>query len=339
LNILVIRLSALGDVALTVPVIKSVLKSNNDIKIFMLSKSFHSALFDDDRITFIKADIYNQHKGIFGLNRLVKETLSSYKIDVVVDLHNVIRTKIIRKIFAFRAVKSVYLKKDRRQIHKIINKDEPLVELSHITSRYLDVFNKILPETKLINSKYLSYDYNNLLNHLDFNKKTIGIAPFSSHKSKQWGLDKISLLIKQVPDCNFILFGGGEYEINKLSMLEDKYSNCTSIAGKFSLVDELSIMNKLDVMISMDSANMHLATLVGIPVISIWGSTHSYLGYSPLNNKNNIIETPVSDLKCRPCSIYGKLSDAKLEECGHLCMENISVENVIRKLKPYLNLL
>ena len=339
MNILVIRLSALGDVALTVPAIKSVLKSNNDIRIFMLSKSFHSALFDDDRITFIKADIYNKHKGIKGLNRLVKEILSSYKINIVVDLHNVIRTKIIRRLFTFRSVKSLYLKKDRRQIHNIINKDEPLVELRHITSRYLDVFDKIIPETKLINSKYISYNYNNLLNNLDFNKKTIGIAPFSAHKSKQWGLDKISLLINQVPDCNFILFGGGESEINKLSILDDKYSHCTSIAGKFSLVDELSIMDKLDVMISMDSANMHLATLVGIPVISIWGSTHSYLGYSPLNNKNNIIEIPVSDLKCRPCSIYGKLSDNKLKECGHLCMENISVENVIRKLKPYLNLL
>jgi len=326
-------LSALGDVALTVPTIQSVLNSDNDIKIFMLSKSFHSPLFNDDRITFIEADLYNKHKGIFGLNRLVKEILSSYKIDIVVDLHNVIRTKIIRKLFAFRAVKSVYLKKDRARINKIINKQESLLELNHITSRYLEVFNQVISRSKLINSKWLSYNSDNLLNNIDFKKKTIGIAPFSAHRSKQWGFDKVSSLIKQELDYNFILFGGGEDEINKLSILENQHVNCTSIAGKFSLSDELSIMDKLDLMISMDSANMHLATLVGIPVISIWGSTHSYLGYSPLNNEKNIIEISVNDLKCRPCSIYGKLSNTKLEKCGHLCMENISVENVIRKIK------
>ena len=69
------------------------------------------------------------------------------------------------------------------------------------------------------------------------------------------------------------------------------FPNCKVIAGKYSLKEELDIMANLDLMISMDSANMHLATLVGIKVISIWGPTHHFLGFGPLMNEALIVES------------------------------------------------
>ena len=58
-----------------------------------------------------------------------------------------------------------------------------------------------------------------------------------------------------------------------------KYPSVVSMIGKLNMRTELNLMSHLDVMLSMDSANMHLASLVNIPVVSIWGATHPYAGF------------------------------------------------------------
>ncbi len=87
----------------------------------------------------------------------------------------------------------------------------------------------------------------------------------------------------------------------------------------------------------MDSANMHLATLVGTPVISIWGPTHYFMGFSPLNNVDSIVEVSREILPCRPCSVYGKINTKKQENCAFLSMDKISVGQVINKLSEVIS--
>ncbi len=90
-------------------------------------------------------------------------------------------------------------------------------------------------------------------------------------------------------------------------------------------------MSHLDVMISMDSANMHLASLTGTPVVSIWGATHPYAGFVGWAQKpSNILQV---DLPCRPCSIYGNKPCAR----GDMeCMHRISPESVVAKVEEVL---
>jgi ADP-heptose:LPS heptosyltransferase len=85
----------------------------------------------------------------------------------------------------------------------------------------------------------------------------------------------------------------------------------------------------------MDSANMHLGCLTSTSVISIWGPTHHYLGFGPLFNEKNIIQISHKKMKCRPCSVYGKIKSED-KECSLKSMEYISPNMVIKKIKDCL---
>src|SRR5690606_28433169 len=127
------------------------------------------------------------------------------------------------------------------------------------------------------------------------------------------------------------IFGGGAEEQKTASQWEVKNNNIISVINKISLSAELQLISHLDLMISMDSSGMHLASLKGITVISIWGSTHPYAGF--LGYGQSISDTVQIDLECRPCSIYGNIPCFRGD---FACMNNLSplivVDKVIKKL-------
>ena len=127
---------------------------------------------------------------------------------------------------------------------------------------------------------------------------------------------------------NTILFGGGAEETALLDQWSNEIPNTINAAGNYSFAEELSIISNLDVMISMDSANMHLASLFNVPVISIWGATHPYGGfYGWAQNEKNIVSV---NLSCRPCSVFGN------KPCwrgDHACMMQIEEKMIIDKIK------
>ena len=137
--------------------------------------------------------------------------------------------------------------------------------------------------------------------------KLIGIAPFARHKCKEYSMKNILNFINLLDKSSRILiFGAPGNEEQKIIKLCDNKSNRHVISSNYSLEKQMAIMSNLDVMISMDSANGHIASLFGINVITIWGATHPFTGYSPFNQpeKNSIIP----DLKKFPkvpVTIYG----------------------------------
>jgi ADP-heptose:LPS heptosyltransferase len=168
-------------------------------------------------------------------------------------------------------------------------------------------------------------------------QKWIGIAPFAAHKGKiyppQLMEQVIAQLIQKQPNARIFLFGQGELEEEYFKQWCDQYQQCLYV-GKHceTLYQELIIMSHLDVMLSMDSANMHLASLTAIPVVSIWGATHpmaGFLGYH--QSQENAIQV---DLDCRPCSIYGKRPCRR----GDLaCMNMIKPERIIERIEQIIN--
>lgn len=121
-------------------------------------------------------------------------------------------------------------------------------------------------------------------------------------------------------------------EIKVLEEWAQHFPNVISTAGKLTINMELALMSNMDVMLVMDAANMHLASLVNIPVVSIWGATHPCAGFAGWNQSAaNIIQI---DLPCRPCSLSGEKHCYRKD---YACLQGITPEMVIEHINKVIN--
>jgi len=339
-HILVIRLSAMGDVAMTIPVIRALAKQHPEIKITFLSKAFLNPLFDDiPNVHFYAADVTNTHKGIFGLYQLYKE-LKQLEITHIADLHNVLRSKILRSFFKFSSKNIGVIDKGRSEkkaLTRTINKVFKQLRTSH--ERYADVFKKLGFTIDLSNPiKLEKANLNSSVLNLVGEKKNnwIGIAPFAAYNSKSYPLDLMGKVIDTLSKKNTVLlFGGGEKEIAILSKIEQKNEAIISVAGKLNLREELNLIAHLDCMLAMDSGNAHFAAMLQVKTITLWGATHPFAGFAPYNQPTeNCLLPDLENYPNIPCSIYGNKVCDGYEDA----MRTILPEKVIEKIETTLKL-
>lgn len=324
----------MGDVAMTVPVIKNVLQQNPGISITVLSNFFYEPLFDGiEKCRFYPAYLRDKHKGLPGLAKLSRELRSKNEFDAIADLHSVLRSKIISGFFRLRKYSVAAIDKGRKEKEALTRKGNKVFrQLSSTHERYADVFREIginvqLDTEKLVYEKLLYPDH--LSTIFSSGKKIIGIAPFAQHAEKMYPLERTKEIVKYLVAQNMevLLFGGGKNEEATLQEWEKEIPSSYAIAGRFSLKEELAIISNLHGMLSMDSANMHLASLYSVPVISVWGATHPFAGfYGWAQDKRNIIQV---DLFCRPCSVFG---NKPCYRGDHACMQMITNESIIQKI-------
>lgn len=342
-QLLVIRNSAMGDVALAVPAVKVALDTYPDITITMVSHQEFAPFFEGmDRLVFFGADYKTEHKGFWGILKLTRQLLKSASFDVVLDLHSVIRSWLITTQFSTMGIPVYRIDKGRKDKKLITRKDDKVFKrLKPSYERYADVFEKAgfpiaIGEGPWITKPMLPTDFF-MQPHLSQKKgKWIGIAPFSRHEGKNWPENKVRQLVQDLAGsgCFVFLFGGGLEEKAKLDEWSEKNPNVYSLAEKFSLSDDLGIIQQMDLMVSMDSSNLHMAALVGTPVVSIWGSTHSYAGFEPLGkNKYLKVEIDPADLTCRPCSVFGNKPCFRGD---YACLHWIEVKDVRLKINQVL---
>ncbi len=340
-HILVIRFSAMGDVAMTVPVIKSVLQQNPNLQITVVSNAFLQPLFQDiERCNFYAAHLKTKHNGVRGLYSLYKELISCNKFDAVIDLHNVLRSKILRLFFKFSFSPAYSLDKGRSEKKLLTRKENKILSpLKSMHERYADVFRKYALKLDLNFSfeKINKIELPSQMKHFfSSDKKILAIAPFAQYEEKMYPLQRMKNVVSEISKQNniqILLFGGGKKEIEELQQWENEMSFVYCVAGKYSFAEELAIMSNVDVMVSMDSANMHLASLYNVPVVSIWGSTHHFAGfYGWKQDVKNIVEV---DLFCRPCSVFGNKPCYRKDRA---CLEMISKEMILQKINRILNL-
>lgn len=339
-HILVIRLSAMGDVAMTVPVIRVFSQTYPEVKITVLSRPFFKPLFEGiPNLDFIEADVYGKHKGL-GLIKLAKEA-KSLGIDAVADLHDVIRSKIISEYLKVKGTKIASIDKGRKEKRDLINAEgKNISQLKTTHQRYADVFEKLSFPLDLGNPQFpvpqrLVPKLNALIGVEP--KKLIGIAPFAAHTSKMYPLDLMKKVIAELDASEkyrIFLFGGGKKEVEQLNKLAKPFGNVSNMAGILNFEEELSLISNLDLMISMDSGNGHLAALFGIPVITLWGVTHPYAGFAPFNQpESNQLIADREKYPLIPTSIYGNKFPKGYEEA----MNTIAPETVLLKIKKVLS--
>jgi len=334
-HILVIRLSAMGDVAMSAPVLRAFVKQHPDVKITVLSRAFLKPLFNNiENVTFYAADVNGKHKGFVGLYKLFKE-LKLLNIDAVADLHNVLRSKILRTFFKISSIKVSFIDKGRsekRALTRIKNKVFKQLKTTH--ERYADVFRNLGFKLDISTHEYPSKQAlsQEVISITGEKKSTwIGIAPFAQYNSKMYPIDLMEEVIAQLTQQNLkiLLFGGGKKEVDLLEKIASNNSNILNVAGKIKLTQELNLISNLDCMVSMDSGNAHFAAMLGVNTITIWGITHPFTGFAPFNQPfGNAILPDLKKYPNIPCSIYGN----KVYEGYEDVMKSISPDKVVQKI-------
>ena len=333
-KLLIIRFSALGDIAMTVPVVHDLAVQYPDLEITMLSREMARPLFERmlKNVHFIAADLNGRHKGLLGLCRLWRDAhLNDF--DYIADFHDVLRTWWLRTEGCLRRKKIDKIDKGREGKHALTRQNNKVfVQQTTSFERYAKVLEQLgFP----IKPQFVKLDYSGFCETQKTSSETwVGIAPFAKHEAKVYPMDKMEQVIKALSErenTTLFLFGGGAEESQQIETLCAKYNHVQPAKSQEGLKGELALMGQLDAMLSMDSANMHLASLVGTRVVSIWGGTHPYAGFLGWNQQAE--DCVQLDMPCRPCSVYGNKPCFRGD---YACMNNITPELIIEKLSPYL---
>jgi ADP-heptose:LPS heptosyltransferase len=343
-NILVVRFSSLGDLGLLYPALTSFLHQHSAYTIILVIKEDFAPLFQGIERLIIYPVNTKKYKGFLGMFKLSELLNNSFYFKTVIDAHQVLRTFLLNFFLRINGKKVFKLKKSRKKRNALTRKHNKIFQpLPHATEQYLNIFREAGFPTKLEHGPYLPDAENSFAKSvfeelkISDDKKLIGIAPFAKWQTKVLPLHKMEHLLKLISESgkfNVLLFGSLK-EAPHLKLWEEKFSSTYYVGGKGDLSDEIHLMKKLSLLVSMDSANMHLGALAGIRLMTIWGSTHRYAGFGPVNSGEELpIEISEKELTCRPCSVFG---DKPCWRGDHACMNLIDIHKVFDEIVRITN--
>lgn len=327
----------MGDVAMTVPVVAELRKDYPSLRITVLTRPFFKPFFRDiENVEFLEPDFKNRHKGVVGLWRLYK-TIMSLRVDCVADLHDVLRTKFLDMLLRFSGVRVAVIDKGRMEKQTMTRKFRKfLVPLTTSVERYRKTIAELgfdikLPQALPRVAKALPEEIVGLCG--EKSGRWVGFAPFAQHKGKIYPTilsDELIGLLSKNYDQVF-LFGGGAYERDFAECMQVRHPKVVSVIGNMTLDQEIDLISNLDCMVTMDSASMHMASLVGTPVVSVWGATHPYAGFYGFGqDQRNAVQL---DMPCRPCSVYGN------KRCiykDYRCLGDIAPQTIVDRVESII---
>ena len=271
-HLLVIRTSAMGDVAMLPHALRALKEAYPEVKVTVATKSLFHPFFDGVDVDFLDIETRRTHRGIRGAIRFAREA-AELKIDAVADMHNVLRSKMVRAADHLRGIPGSVIHKGRIEKYMRLGRgSEGVKPLKHTVIRYCDVFRRLgfdFPDPRPAEKRPRPNPMG------EKQGIWIGFAPFSAQPGKTYP-EKLSA--------------------EAVRLLSGR--------GKIKLGDEMNLISNLDCVVSMDSLVMHLASLMATPTVSVWGATHPGLGFLGYGfGQEGVLQT---DFACRPCSVYGK---------------------------------
>ncbi|WP_264531807.1 glycosyltransferase family 9 protein [Flavobacterium sp. N502540] len=331
------RLSAMGDVAMTVPVLRTFVKQYPTVKVTVISRPFFKPFFEGiPNLEFFAFDEKQRHKGFTGLLRLYND-VKKLKIDAFADLHNVLRSKIVSLLFALSGKKRATVDKGREGKKELTRAENKIfAQLPTMFERHVKVFEKLGFPLDISNPEFpqkakLGSDILEIIG--DQNQKLIGIAPFAQYNSKVYPQDLMQEVIAKLAEnktYTILLFGGGKKEIEILDSFSQSFENVVNVAGKIKFQQELQLISNLDVMLSMDSGNAHIAAMLGVKAITLWGATHPYAGFLPFGQTmENALVSDRNQYPKLPTSVYGN----KIVDGYEDAMRSISPKDIVKKIQ------
>ncbi len=344
-TVLLARFSALGDVAMTVPAVYSVCRSYPGVHFVFVTRPVMTSIFvcAPPNLTVVGADIKKEYAGVAGLRRLVGNIVAKYRPDIFVDLHNVLRTRIMSVFLRLKGIPTVRICKPRAKRRELTRRRDKVV-LPLVTQHeyYREALRQggFEPGDRFDNlyggpCQAPSAQFAAVSAPKPEGQRWVGIAPFAAHEGKVYPPQLMEKVLARLQadadggaDIRVFLFGGGKSEQAVLDDWADKYPCVVSLAGKrYGFPAELALINHLDVIVTMDSANMHLAAIAGAPTVSIWGATHPYCGFKGWRQTDS--DTIQLAMECRPCSVFGSKPCFRGDR---LCMTAIKPELIYNKI-------
>jgi len=320
-KILIIRLSSLGDVLLTTPVLRSLMKNYPDLTIdFLVKQNFEVAIRLNPNINSVI--IYNDSP---ELTTQLKEN----DYDVVIDLHNNFRTKKIVKQLGLPYYK--FIKPNLEKFLLVHTKINLLKEKKPISVRYAEV----IPDFNLDDEGLELFIPAGIHSELEGLNNVVGFAPGAFHYTKRWPIEYYAELGKKLNEEGYtIAILGGESDKTICMDLQKMIPNSLDLSNNNDLFQTAAHIKNCKVLICNDSGLMHTASAIGTPVIAIFGSTVREFGFAPYGIKNIVVEN--SKLKCRPCTHIGK---GKCQKGHFKCMKEITPDLLYEKFKKFLEYL
>jgi lipopolysaccharide heptosyltransferase II len=337
-KILVIRISSMGDVLLTTPLLRQLKNKypNADID-FIVAKEFFEIIQYNPYVNKVF-----QYVKSMKLYDLIIERLHNLekKYDLIIDLQANFRSMHIITGFISKVVKvKKYRLKKLFLVHCKKNYYDKIIPIPEIIRQTVDSLGVKddgkglelwLPEEVGL-SQYppenKQYSLNENLN--------IALAPGAYHKTKQWLPERFAELIDYLKvkfNANIFILGGESDKIIASDIIKKINSIVSDCTGSKSIFNTAKIIDSCDLLITNDTGVMHIAAARRIPIVSIFGSSVKEFGFEPFRVNNEIVET---ELPCRPCSHIGR------EDCPehHFnCMKNIHVIQVVDAIRRVLNL-
>ena len=331
---LLLRFSTLGNVAMTVPVVSSLVRLQpSDRFVIVSSKGYNGMFYGMYNVLFHEVSF---SLGLSAVSALYRQ-LSAYRPDAVIDLQSNLFTAALCALFRLHSTPVYVIRYGRWQKLLSIFRRGPVSSLPTEFERYSHT---LLEAGLHTDTQFVSIPVNekarNRINELYSPKKSrcIGIAPFAKHRSNILPAGTMKRIIGHFAhseDTQVYLFGAGDIECEMLRQWSNIYPNTFSIAGKLALEEELELMRQLDVMICMDSANQHLSSLVGLRAVSVWLGTHPAIGFYGWKQRSG--DCIQCQLPCRPCTIHGT------RYCRYLnfACKDISAETIIERTEQVLS--
>jgi len=335
---LILRFSSMGDVVMTIPIIRCLQKKYPENKFIFVTRPKFTPFFKEfNNVETFEIDLKKRHKGFLGLFRLFSD-LRKINPKQIVDLHSVLRTKIVTFLFRIFFVKVSVIDKKRKERKALIREENKIFKpLTPIHFLYQEAFNKlgfsidltkdhIYPPSKVFNLDTNSIDIKS--------GKLVGIAPFAKHISKMYPLDLMQKIVSYIQEKHTVfLFGFGKLEMETINRWSSVFKNVYSCDFLKGFENEISLISNLDLMISMDSANGHIASIYNVPVITLWGLTHPYAGFTTFNSElENQFCVDREKFPLIPNSIYGNKTIKGYENA----MRSISIEEILGRVNKII---
>lgn len=322
-KILLIRLSSLGDIILTTPVIRVLKKKYPKVKIdFLMRKSFADVLRHNPKVN--KLFFYDDYLNPDKLVNILRER----DYDIVIDLQNNFRS---RKITAGLNVhKYVYHKPNIKKFLLVNFKLNLLKDIKSIPIRYAET----VPDLHIDEKPAELFIPDNITSKLN-NKTIIGFCPGSKHYTKMWLEEYFVELGNKLADEGFqIVLFGGKSDIEICKNISDKIAGAQNLANDNKLLQTAADMKTCRLIVCNDSGMMHTATAVNVPVVTMFGSTVKEFGFAPYQSTNLILEN--NSLSCRPCSHIGR---EKCPKEHFQCMRSLTPDYVYEQIQNFMRTL
>jgi len=294
---LIIRLSSIGDIVLTTPLIRCLKQQVEHAEIHFVTKSKYGDLVLAnpyiDKIHFL-----DRHIGT-----LLQE-LSRDKPDYIIDLHRNFRSFRIKwhlnlPSFSFNKLNI------RKWLRVRFGID--LLPGVHVVDRYFETVSTfgVRPDGKGLD--YFipvgkKYDFSRL--PPDFFNGYIAFIIGGTYHTKRLPAGKVTAICNQI-SCPVILIGGKQEIPESLLICRETGHNVLNLTGKTSLSESADLIKNSKLVLTNDTGMMHIASAFGKKILSFWGNTIPKLGMSPYQPHPSSKILEVEGLSCRPCSKLG----------------------------------